>query len=376
MEEESSLPPVFNTESKKVYHNDGEQDVQIDALQNELIDSLEAVHPRIESLEETLESLIKQSEKSSQAIGYDILTEVDRIQPRKPQIHENCINLTRKIQAIGLKQQTVQTLSVPKQMRPTHDSFTAFKEDFDSSLKNIASLSRSLTDKFDILGTTFDSVQYIPQMINDSIQETNEQMQKNKENSQNVSHVKSTLYQSILSSQQALVQQFDQKIGLAEAILNQLDEKAANRVDSDKMKATFKNEKDNAESSINNLMIEIKKATESQLDEMTKKIEDLNAKTKKEIKLLQCTLEKEFNEMKNVEVDESVLTEAAEIEKEKEISELEVLIERFDALSAKLKNMDNRSNAEGFEDHKGIWENRNVVFRCYNNGFFEILDEQ
>ena len=138
MEEESSLPPVFNTESQKVYHNDGEQDVQIDALQNELIDSLEAVHPRIESLEETLESLIKQSEKSSQTIGYDILTEVDRIQPRKPQIHENCINLTRKIQAIGLKQQTVQTLSVPKQMRPTHDSFTAFKEDFDSSLKNIA----------------------------------------------------------------------------------------------------------------------------------------------------------------------------------------------------------------------------------------------
>ena len=124
--EESSLPPVFvDTAPKQTVSTDDY--TNLENLREDMLNSLEALEPRIDSLQITLDQLIKQSDSSSQNVGSDIMNEVSKILPRMQNIHSNSIASSRRIQALSLNQQTTQTISIPKQLRPVHDEFFAFK---------------------------------------------------------------------------------------------------------------------------------------------------------------------------------------------------------------------------------------------------------
>ena len=373
--EESSLPPVFKDTAPTQTITDIDY-TNIENLREDMLNSLEAMEPRIDSLQQTFDQLIKQSDNSSQGIGSDVLNQINQILPRMQNIHSNSINTSRKIQALSLNQQTVQTLSIPKQMRPVHDEFFAFRDEFDLSLKNVASLSRNLTQKFDSISSTIDPIKDLPKSIDETLNDMLKEHQKTKENNQFISHAKADLFQEIRKSQQSLVQLFEQKIGLAETIVNEMVDKADNGVDnSEKMKKKLKQQQTDVNESFNNLLTEIQKTTGSKLDDLEKSITRMNEDSKKEIKKLRLQFDAEFNQLEQIPIPETNYSEVDETEKEKEISELEILIERFDRLYRILKTGNARKEGEDFEDHEGEWEGRKVIFRCFDNGTFTIIEK-
>ena len=374
--EENNYPPVFSetAPSKTVVDEDFHD---LESLRENMLNSLESMEPRIDSLQQTFDILLKQSDNSSMNFGADIMNEINQILPRMKNIHNNSISSARKIQALSLSQQTVQTLSIPKQMRPVHDEFFAFKDEFDLSLKNVASLSRNVTEKSDIIASTVNPIKDIPKQINELMNEISQQTQATKENNKYISKTKSELFQGVLGAQQSLAQEFEQKIGLAETILNQMMNKAENGVDnSEKMKKILKQRQDDVKTSFNNLMTEIKKTTESKLDDLDKIIQRRMHDTKKEIKKLELGFISEIQEMEKLPIPEMNYSESDETEKEKEMSELDILIERFNNLSKLIKQANSRVEGNDFEDHEGEWEGREVIFRCFDDGTFKIIEKE
>ena len=374
--EESSLPPVFaETAPSRTLVDDDYTDLE--RLREDMLNSLESMEPRIDSLQQTFDILIKQSDNSSLNLGSDIMNEINQILPRMKNIHSNSISSARKIQALSLNQQTVQTLSIPKQMRPVHDEFFAFKDEFDLALKNVASLSRNVTEKSDIIASTVNPIQNIPKLMEEIQNEMAQQSQFNKENSQYISHSKSQLFQNVLGVQQFLTQEFEQKIGLAEAIVNQMMDRAENGVDNtEKMKKALKQKQDDVKSSFNNIMTEIKKTTESKLDDLDRNIQKMVHESKKEIKKLSLMFDAEYQEMEKMPIPDTIYSDIDEAEKEKEMVELDILIERFNKLSNMIKQANSRKEGNDYEDHDGVWEGRQVTFRCFDDGTFKIIEKE
>ena len=351
------------------------QEIIVDALKDDLIANLDQIEPRIKTLKDTLDQIIVQADAASKNIGSDLSKEVTNLLPNVSNIHNISIQTSRRIQSLGLNQQTVSTLSVPKQLRPVHDEFFAFKEEFDTSLKNVASLSRSITQRIDMLSATFDSLKDIPKNIEKSLEEVSLQLEKTASNTKKIEELRCSIEQEINQSHASILDQFDSKIKEAETLVDELNEKANEGLNSSTlMGEQLQTEKFDMKTSFQDLLIEMQKTTNDKLDDAKKRIEKENIDTSAEINDLHEELSQELNELTQDQSEYGVTSLLDEIEKEKEMSELEQLIERFNNLAAAIKATKTRPIGSNYEDHEGMWEGRKVVFRCFDDGTFKIQE--
>ena len=349
--------------------------IPVDALKDDLVSSIEEIGPRIDSLKQTLDQIIAQADANTKNVGADLNAELSTILPNMNNIHNISIQTSRRIQALGLNQQTVSTLSIPKQLRPVHDEFFNFKEEFDTSLKNVATLSRTITQKADSLSTTFDNLKPIPQQIEKTINEIAQQININNNNMKAINQMKSKIQNYVTKTHSSITKRFEQKAKEAEALIDELDKKANEGLNSStQMGEKLQTEKFDIKTSFQELLSEIEKSTNNKLDEVKSQIEQSNRDTTAEINKLHDTLTEELDDLTQDQNDAGVISILDEIEREKELTELEQLIERFNNLKNAIECSKSGKSGPEYEDHQGIWEGKKVIFRCFNDGTFKIQD--
>ena len=349
------------------------EELQLDALRDDLLQSLDEVQPRIEKLKETCNIVIQSSQGNIKNVGVDLQHEIDKLIPRMDAIHTTSIKTSRRIQSLGLNQQTVGMLSIPKQLRPVHDEFFQFKEEFDTSLKNVATLSRSITSKIDLHNGALESLKTIPNALQENLEKIAQQQEECVNASVMIDQLKQQLTASIINEHEQILSQFDEKVNKAAKLVEDLETKADDGLTSTtQINEQIQTEKFDIKNSFEDLMKEIQNTSFTKLDDMKKKVELSNKETISKITDLQSQLTNELEEISRCQSDNVVLSLIDEIEKQKEMSELEALIERFNALEKAIKDPATRPPGADYEDLNGIYEGRKAVFRCFDNGTFTV----
>ena len=348
-------------------------EIPVDALKDDLVSSIEEIGPRIETLKQTLDQIIAKADANTKNVGSDLNAELSKLLPNMNNIHNISIQTSRRIQALGLNQQTVSTLSIPKQLRPVHDEFFNFKEEFDTSLKNVATLSRTLTQKADGLSSIFDSLKPLPQQMDKANKEIAKQINVSNDNMKLIEQMKSKVQNYVTKTHSSITKRFEQKVKDAEALIDELDKKANEGLDSStQMGEKLQTEKFDMKTSFQELLSEIEKSTNSKLDEVKNQIEQYSRDSSVEMNKLHDTLTEELDDLTQDQNDVGVISILDEIEREKELTELEQLIERFNNLKQMIENTKSTAPSSSYEDHQGVWEGKQVIFRCYSNGTFTI----
>lgn len=349
------------------------EELQIDALKDDLKQSLDEIQPRIESLKELCNTAIQSSQSNTKNVGVDLQREIDQIIPRMEAIHTTSIKTSRRIQSLGLNQQTVGMLSIPKQLRPVHDEFFQFKEEFDTSLKNVATLSRSITSKIDLHNGAMESLKSIPAAINENLEQITKQQEICSSIGQLIDQMKQKLSQDIIQEHQTVLNQFEDKIQKSDRLVKELETKADDGlVSTTQITEQIQTEKFDIKNSFEDLMKEIENTAFTKLDDMKSKVELSNKETMAKINELQTQLTNELEEISHCQTDSNVLSLLDEIEKQKEMSELEALIERFNELEKLAKEPISRPPGANYEDLPGTYQGRKAMFRCFDDGTYTV----
>lgn len=356
---------------------------QCNMMKENLMHQLDEFNPRIEQLKQNFEYLTNSAEKSVRSVGIDIIDEIQRIRPRMDSIHTNSINISKKIQSLGLTQQTVSTLSIPKQMRPVHDEFFNFKDEFDAALKNVATLSRSVTTQADNINDTLNGIKQIPDEITKALEEIENYRVNCYNQSIQINELKSKLESEILETFKSTISQFDQKIESAQKVVEEYEEKAKDGVS--KFENNSKNieeKKEDLKNSYADLSTEITKSINDKISIIMQNIRDYKMKSDNDYQQMHKKISIELDEIHILQLQDSVSTADDYITHEKELNEIEILLDRLKNLEQQvndLKNADNRTNGGDepqYKDYQGIWKEQPVTFRCFSDGTFEIIEKQ
>ncbi|EAY04112.1 hypothetical protein TVAG_483500 [Trichomonas vaginalis G3] len=354
---------------------------QYDMLKDNLVHQIDEFNPRIEQLKQTYEYLANSAEKGVKSIGIDIIDEIQRIRPRMESIHNTSIAVSKRIQALGLNQQTISTLAIPKQMRPVHEEFFSFKDEFDAALKNVAQLSRSVTTQYDNISDTLNGIKHIPENITKIIDEIETYRANCYNQAMEANNLKSELENTIIQTFQQTLAQFDQKTQEAEKIIDEYEAKTKNGVT--KFEESTKNieeKKEDLKNSYANLSSEIMKSINEKIDNISSNIRDYKTKSDNDYQMMHKKMSVDLDEIHILQSQDSLNTVDEYISQEKEIAEVEILTERLNRLQKQIEeikcgNGDQTSeNEPEYKDYKGIWQEKNVIFRCHSNGEFEVIE--
>lgn len=386
----SSLPPIFHNTSPPSNHVmilqqtpvdfksiDVQDERQIDALKENLLENIDQILPRIEQLKEKFQVITTSAEKSSSSMGADILSELNLLQPRISSTHAAAINNTRRIQALSLSQQTVATLSVPKAVKPIHDEFFGFKEEFDASLKNVATLSRSLTQKYDKINSILESMRNIPDNIKKDQELMTELRTKNRENQMLMQNVKDAIIESLERCGEKVNNEFVQKILEAEKLIEELENNMKDGIKkTEHMGEQIQCEKFDMKSSFAELTKELESSMNDRLLQLTNKVDNAINSTNLCVGELQ---EKITAELDDVTSDKSLTTTYSlidQIEQEKELSDLDFLLNRLNELESVLQSGGGslQKEAPEYEDFKGPYNGKTVTYRCFKDGTYKVLE--
>jgi chromosome segregation ATPase len=266
-------------------------------------------------------------------------------------------------------------LAIPKQLKPIQDSFYTFKDEFDLSLKNIAILSNCITKKNDKLKSQLDTISTMSTNVSSLISKIDQHQNQISKNLEKIRNLRNEILTEVQKSHSVLINNFDAQASEAESLINDLDNKTNEGLNnSTQVGEQIQTQKFDMKSSLQDLMVEIQKTTNSKLDEITKQVQKLNISTTSEINEIHNEITQELDELSNTENNNKILSFFDQVEREKELIEIEELTKKLNDLHQQINNKGKRS-PDSFEDHPGVWEEKDVIFRCFGDGTFKILEK-
>ena len=339
----------------------------IRTFQDELIQMLAPADARIHELEEILHDSCTARERSCRTIADDLATKLKQVQERMPPVRNSLITLSRRIQALSLWSQAATTLAAPKQIKPIQDDFLHLKDDLDSSLKNIATLGKTLAAKID----TTKPVEPAEAPVCDS--EITKQLQairaKNDENWHMIENMRFARQLQSTSGSGAQNTDFEQYISEAERIIDELDEASENGLESAQAtKAKIMEQTFEGRQSFITLMDQIQTAVDTQLDALHARVREAETKGASAIDAMQEDMMTELAEIAEKCQTTRAVSMLDEIECRNELKEVEALIAEIDELEQEVL-----VGPCAYEIHKGRRDGKVVRFRCHRDGFFDVL---
>ncbi|OHT05214.1 hypothetical protein TRFO_27161 [Tritrichomonas foetus] len=312
---------------------------QILAFQDQLLSTIDAVQPRIQSLENTIRSAEKSFSASSGEAESFLNTTLSELQTDMPELHETSIKLSRKIQNLSLKAQTATTIAAPKQLRPIHEEFFAFKDEFDQSLKNIATLTKNLNNKIDKHNVLIKKFQENSNSVKRLDQKIDRIMNHNKENAKLIEELKINMASETSKSRSPIVDKFEQSLTDAENLVSELeilvDKGLAN---SNETIVKLQSDKFDIQSSFENLTNEIDSIIQDRINGLHSKINRLTEKSDNVYNTLNSNLTIGLDKVTSDVSLSPIMTILDKIEEKHEAEELDILMEKIDRLKQGIRN--------------------------------------
>lgn len=347
---------------------------QILSFQDQLLSLLEPIEGKIKTVDERIKRTYTNRDYNSKGIADELNMRLKDAQSKMSRVHEITVNLSRKIQAISLSNQTATTLAAPKQVKPIQDEFFQLKDEFDDSLKNIATLSRNLTAKIDNKNCQIERIKTVgteAQKIQSQIKDLKRINEKNKDQ---ISEMQNEMERKLSELTEKLKMEFETQIDDAEKLIEKLDQETEEGLSrSSKTVSRFQEQKFDIKTSFDAISDEIQKRMTSQLDALHEKIQKLERAGIQTVEDFQNGLTRDLDAL--AEESATVLRNSMldDIEYEKELAQIETLLAEIDDLKSQIENEKPDGIPDKFRLCEGMSGGQMKTFKCYANGTFEII---
>lgn len=374
---DSALPSIFAA-TEPVVVDTGELDEEqlddslIAAFREEILTKFDELGPKIASLERAHVRALSKVKKVQNKSDGNTGEELKNIQSKLRDMHTQSIEMARKVQQLSMSSQTAATLAAPRLLRPVNDSFCDFRDDFDKSLKNIASLSNMLTSKANNITSRLDNIRKLPKAAESSKKEIEDLISQCDENRNLVDILKNKTTDALAKSSESVCKMLEERMNDAELMLAQMNEIADKGVsDSDALAAKIQTEKETLQKSFTSLTGEIERVSTARLGRIKSAIAQYNVKSNAVFEDIQNKMSEEFDLLVNDQAAEPESTFLDDLERAREESELQELLMRLEDLERRIREGDDETEeTEEAEIFTQIVDGKEVKYYCYSNGTF------
>ncbi|OHT07154.1 hypothetical protein TRFO_01276 [Tritrichomonas foetus] len=396
MNEPSNLPPIFSTTESKAYEESGDDPVDPSLMQSfrdDLLSSFDNIAPKVSQLERTFAKTITRAQSIKSKSNFNFSDQLNDIQIKMKEMHHKSIDLSRKVQSLTLTSQTSSALAAPRLLRPVNDSFCDFREEFDHSLKNLATLSTNINEKSQNLSSSLENMTKLPKSVEIMKSDIASLLQKCTQNEKTIEKTKDQVSKMLSDLEREVCADIDDKISDADEMIKKMDKMATKGMaEADSLSSRMQNDKETLQKSFSSLTAEIENATSQKLQKLNTAIEAASRRGNSLIESIQNQLSEEFDQiMKNesIEQENSILDQ---IEQAREESQIVALLNKLDQLQEKIQNLEknddnttqtgsfyeedeneNENNEENdVEVFTKIIDNKTYKFFCRPDGTFTM----
>jgi hypothetical protein len=334
---------------------------------------------RLAMLEQSLKHCFATKEGAAVESSNALRADASVLHSRLPPVRQNSIHLARRVQALSLSAQTAGTLAGPQQLRPVQDEFFSLRNDLDQSLKNIASLSRSLTAKLSKTSCQLDSVRPIPNAQQSAQGELRELQTQNGRNLHIVQSVQQKLWKMLETSSEQLRSEFEKELNETEAFIQTLEDQSNEGVSASSAKAAkIQTEKMDMRTSFDAIAQQVAKSMELRLDSLRKSIQSAETKGLSLIEGLQGELDAE---LEGVSVDAALVQKRSiveDIEHDRESAELDRLMTKLDELCESIRSgaqpriVIQEPEVVDYDTYDVVVNGEKRSVKCHPDGTFEL----
>ena len=319
---------------------------EIAAFRNQLINTIDSIQPRIDFLEKIINS--KEGKSSISEIPLSDLSSFESnfrsFQRTFQQMHERSIETSKKVQNLSLRAQTTTTIATPKHFKPVNDEFLALKDEFNQSLKCIVTLTNNINKKIrqnDLMIKSFKT-----NNKEGAISNFDKQLMKadelNYKNHKTISELNEYVSEMIFNNEKFMLDKFENELLEAEDLVNELEFVMDNNLTtaSEKIKK-LQSDKFNLQNSFNSITEQINEEMNNRLKNTQWKINKFLERNDQVCQEINSDLKANFEKLSfdlSTKPAKSIFHQRLE---EKQIEELDLLIQRMDDLKRKI--LDNTS---------------------------------
>lgn len=374
---ESSLPPIFAVTEPTSIDNNESNDFDPSLMQSfrdDILSSFDSIAPRLTQLERAYSKAINASQNQRDRSNFSFGDELNEVQRNMKEMHTQAIEMSRRVQSLTLSSQSSSALAAPRLLRPVNENFCDFKSEFDSSLKNLATLSGRITEKSQTISSSIDSVRKLPTMIENMKTNISSYQQKVKQNDKAINELNEKASQLIDESERNICKDIENQITDAENMLKEMEDSAQKgQIEADNFAKRIQDDKESLRLSFISLTQDIEKITNERLNELNADIEASTRKSNSLIESIQNQLSDEFDQIMKNESCESEISILDQLDQARQEAQLLSLMNRLEKLQKQIQDYDESiKNDDVIIEEEEIEEDENTedeeIFTKFVNG--------
>ena len=357
---------------------------QINNFQKQLMQLMDPIQGKIDAVETKLKKVFESRELDCKSVDTELSSRFNAARAEMPKIQETVVDVSRRVQAAVLANQTATTLAVSKQVKPIQDEFVSLKEDFDMSLRNIATLVKKLNGKMNRKNRQIAKSSDIPSGLEKMRNEMEHLKQLCKRNQQRLHEIQDETEQKIAHIGGKLQCEFEQELEEAEQLIERLDcesEEGLNK--SNTTVSKFQSQKFDIRTSFDDIMDEMGRLMRDELEAMHQKIVKTEEKSMDAINRIEKKVSADLEDIVQECRSESTSSMLDEIDAANELNEVESLLFELKLLQKSVENVakgaqneqliHDKDEEDDYEIFLALDDTGTKRFKCYDDGHFEVL---
>jgi hypothetical protein len=366
------LDPVEGTENEQL---DG---FLVSSLKDDLLGQFDLLGPKLSALERSFTKTITQLKQSRFEPSGNVADDFASIQSNLREMRNRSVSLARQVQALSLGTQVASTLAVPRLLRPLNDAFCDFRDDFDDSIRNIASLTSMLSGKIGVLRTKLDPLRSFPKTIGIARERIASLTATCAEHQKVIAALHSQTTEAIDSVSKRIREKLEASIRESESALAQIMEFADKGIsESEAAAMRARAEQESLTNSLSGLSREIESGMKKRIRRLNTGIDMGTQRTGQVISEMKERISVILEDLMTEQAPERELDFLDQLELIEQEAELQKLLVRLDRLARRLHEVQNTApEGEDDDDEAEVYvrnvDGVEVKYYCMPDGTFHF----
>jgi hypothetical protein len=316
---------------------------EISAFRDSIAASFAALDPKISALGIKLKAAVDSADPYTRSVSNELESALKLCQDQLPAVRSAVNNLGRRVQGLSLANQSAIALEGPKQIRIVRDGFFDLRDQFDESLKNVATLARSLSSKVDTAQTSLHRLRAVSLSAKASAESIGKMRSQVQAGSAAVKSVRGCFSQKIQTTMEKLKGEFEEPLREAEELVGNLDRQASEKLSiSSATLSRLENEKVDLRASFESVIGQMQKNVDSRMSAAKNAIAEAERATMEQFEQVQNTLNEELEAAAAEMMGTKKRSMLEEIEYERELAEVERLLSEIERIRKALESSDGK----------------------------------
>jgi hypothetical protein len=358
---QATAPPentlYFTTEPSQSFN-------QVPSFRREFLSRFDNLDPKISALRARLKSTNESTNGNIKSISAELQASLKTCQDQLPTVRTSAVNVARQTQRLSLALQSAITLEGPRQIRTVRMGFFNLQDQFDSALKNIATLTRSLTTRTDTVQTKLRRLNSVASLATASFNSIPKLTSQTEANANAVQSVRDCFQQEIETTFEKMKVAFEESLHDTEEFIEILNRQASEKLSNSSIALSqIQNEKFDIQTSFDSVITQMQKSIDERIELVRKAIITNQTTSREQFERIQNKLREDLDLIRAEMSDSGKSSLLEDLEYEHELWEVEKLLSDIERITQAIEssngqsfNLSSESDDDSSEDDRDVAE--------------------